>query len=152
MVQTASQSSDFAPLTPELMEIFKSCYEEGFLDRLCTLTAGYENEIEASGQAYCFSKLFVRQMVRANGRRFAKKGARIVSISPGPHLTRQVEIMDDAEREIVQNYTPMGCFGRTVDLGRVYAFVCSDTAKYITGTDILVDGGGVSTMGPWQID
>ncbi len=41
--------------------------------------------------------------------------------------------------------TPLQCYGRTSDLGSLYAFLCGDAARYITGTDILVDGGGITT-------
>ncbi|KLP02365.1 sorbitol utilization protein sou1 [Fusarium fujikuroi] len=36
---------------------------------------------------------------------------------------------------------PMGRFGETVELKGVYLFLASDASTYVTGTDILVDGG-----------
>jgi NAD(P)-dependent dehydrogenase (short-subunit alcohol dehydrogenase family) len=59
--------------------------------------------------------------------------------------------LDEDTREGNLAITPLQCYGRTSDLGCLYAFLCGDTARYITGTDILVDGGGITTYGQWRI-
>ena len=89
---------------------------------------------------------------KANTWRFARKGARIVSVSPGMHWTNHVWDLNEASRENNFSMTPLQAYGRTSDLGSVFAFLCSDSARYITGTDILVDGGGLTTFGRWEVD
>ena len=41
----------------------------------------------------------------------------------------------------------LGRLGRPEELAAVIAFLCSDQASYMTGTDILVDGGAVAALG-----
>lgn len=151
-IQTASQASYHAQASEPIMNIYKSCFEDGFIDRLCMLTASIEEPERASGSAYCLSKLFVIELCKASMLRFAKKGARIVSVSPGPHWTRHVWELSEEIQAHVKRTAPLGCFGRTTDLGSVYAFLCSDAAQYITGVDILVDGGGIASSSSWKID
>jgi|GEM_PF-524466 len=156
MIQTASQASYHTNPDENMMDVFKSCYEDGFLDRMCSLTVYLidepEDEAEANGQAYCISKRFVRELVWANTWRFAKKGARILSISPGMHWTCHVWDLSEESRQGNLNLTPLGTYGRTVDLGQIFAFFCSDTARYVTSSDILVDGGGLTSFFGWRVD
>ena len=151
MIQTASQASYHARLDDNAWKIFKSCYEDGFLDRLCALTEMYD-EYDGNGQAYCYSKRFVLEHCKASAWRFAKKGARIITVSPGMHWTCHVWDLDEDTREGNLGITPLQRYGRTSDLGCVYAFLCGDAARYITGADILVDGGGLTTFGQWRIE
>lgn len=151
MIQTASQASYHVTMNDNVWKVYKSCYEDGFLDRLCTLTEMYD-EYEGNGQAYCFSKRFVLEHCKANTWRFANKGARIVSVSPGMHWTCHVWDLDEDSREGNLSITPLQGYGRTSDLGCVFAFLCGDTARYITGADVLVDGGGLATFSQWKIN
>ncbi len=150
MIQTASQASYHVQMDDQIMKIFKSCYDNGFLDRLKTLTEDF-GEYDGNGQAYCLSKRFVIEYCKASTWRFASKGARLVTISPGTHWTRHIWDLDEDTRAGNMGVTPLQCYGRTSDLGQVYAFLCSAAARYITGMDLLVDGGGMTTFGAWRI-
>lgn len=151
MVQTASQAFRHAELTDRLLSVFMSCYQDGFLDRLTELTEIFDDEDSGNGQAYCVSKRFVYELCQANTKRFAQKGIRLVTVSPGMHWTCHVWDLDQDTIDGNLANTPLGCYGRTVDLGRIFAFLCSDTAKYMTGADVLVDGGGMTAFGKWKI-
>jgi NAD(P)-dependent dehydrogenase (short-subunit alcohol dehydrogenase family) len=150
MIQTASQASYHVHMDDHAWKVYMSCYEDGFLDRLCTLTEMYD-EYDGNGQAYCFSKRFVLEHCKASAWRFAAKGARIVTVSPGMHWTCHVWDLDEDTRDGNLGITPLQRFGRTSDLGCVFTFLCGDAARYITGADILVDGGGMTTFGKWRI-
>ena len=150
MIQTASQASYHVIMDGNVWIVYKSCYEDGFLDRLCTLTEMYDG-YDGNGQAYCFSKRFVIELCKASAWRFAEKGTRIVTVSPGMHWTCHVWDLDEDTRDGNFSITPLQRYGRTSDLGCIYAFLCGDTARYITGADILVDGGGITTYGQWRI-
>jgi 3-oxoacyl-[acyl-carrier protein] reductase len=41
---------------------------------------------------------------------------------------------------------PMGRLGEPDEFGRVAAFLCSDAAKYVTGSTVFVDGGAVTCL------
>ncbi|MBQ6651422.1 MAG: SDR family oxidoreductase [Atopobiaceae bacterium] len=158
-IETASQASYYADMDDAKLEIFKSVTSstrEEFLDAMCSITDIFiddpeEDEPEVNGQAYCFSKRFVRELANASTWRFARKGARILTISPGTHWTCHVWDLDEDSREGNHALTPLGAYGRTVDLGQIYAFAASPVAKYISGADILVDGGGTTSFGSWKL-
>ena len=69
------------------------------------------------------------------------------SLQPGLHETdrlRQLYGGDPASHR--GRGVPTGELGRPEDFGRIAAFLCSDTARFITGSAILVDGGAY--LGP----
>lgn len=70
---------------------------------------------------------------------------RVNSVSPGyvaTRLTRAV-VDDDRLRARVEARIPMGRIGTVDDVAGVVAFLCSPDAGYLTGQDIVVDGGSV---------
>ena len=62
------------------------------------------------------------------------------SIMPGSHATDRIRHLYGDEPDVSGN--PMRALGRPEDFGAVAAFLCSDQARYITGTSVVVDGGG----------
>ncbi len=64
-------------------------------------------------------------------------------ISPGPCATELNKPLLD-NPEITQFFTsriPLGRWGKPEEIGQLAVFLCSETAGFITGTDILIDGG-----------
>jgi NAD(P)-dependent dehydrogenase (short-subunit alcohol dehydrogenase family) len=70
---------------------------------------------------------------------------RVNAVSPGYVATRMTRAVvdDEALRGRVERRIPMGRIGRVEDVAGVVAFLCSDDAAYITGQDVVVDGGSV---------
>ena len=72
---------------------------------------------------------------------------RAVAVSPGWVRTQPaidyLEQADDpaAEEERVRNLHPLRRIGKPADIGALVAFLASDEASYITGTEIVIDGG-----------
>ena len=155
MINFASMAAHNLPMfPPNFTDIYKTCGEEGFEDRLMKLikvmkpglpddytTFDDAQEKDAYGAAYCVSKHFVIWYTYANVKKFAAKNMRVLSISPGTHFTRHIREMSDevAARQMALN--PLGKWGSPVDMASCCAFFCSDAAKYFTGCDILIDGG-----------
>jgi NAD(P)-dependent dehydrogenase (short-subunit alcohol dehydrogenase family) len=77
---------------------------------------------------------------------FGERGARIVSVSPGIIDTNMARQERAAEKVMVRMLavTPAGRLGEPSEVAAVVAFLASEAASYITGTDILVDGGTVA--------
>lgn len=77
-------------------------------------------------------------------REVAKDGVTVNSVLPGVHDTDRVRSLygNDAERAAAMaREIPVGRLGDPADFGRVVAFLCSESARFITGAAVPVDGG-----------
>lgn len=95
------------------------------------------------GMAYTMSKNFVVWYTKRVAMKLGKRGVRVVSISPGTFLTP----MGKLEGEDAAKFAEAGALGRAgdpVEIARMIAFMVSDDASYLTGTDILYDGGSIA--------
>jgi NAD(P)-dependent dehydrogenase (short-subunit alcohol dehydrogenase family) len=114
--------------------------DETLLDRLHEVAG---SSIENSGWAYGLAKRGVKQFVQREAVRLGPLGARICSISPGiidtPQGRQEAEVHPSMARLVRQ--TPVGRMGRPEELAAVTAFLLSDEASFLTGIDVLVDGG-----------
>ena len=78
---------------------------------------------------------------------WGSQGVRVVAVSPGWILSDAVlqgfaDAKDpEAAREKVRSSLPIGRIGEPEDVGNLVAFLASDEARYITGTEIVIDGG-----------
>ncbi len=95
--------------------------------------------------AYPLSKRAVQLYAQAMAPAFGRAGARIVSISPGIIDTEMGRKEQGAgpEMDKMISVTPLNRAGRAEDIASVVSFLVSPAACYITGTDILVDGGTI---------
>ena len=69
----------------------------------------------------------------------AKDGVTVNSVQPGVHATDRIKGIGPIEE--IAKRVPAGIIGDAADFGKVVAFLCSESAKFITGTSVLVDGG-----------
>ncbi|WP_054711486.1 SDR family oxidoreductase [Bacillus sp. JCM 19041] len=105
-----------------------------------------------SGAAYSMSKLGVLMLVEDQAWEWGQRGARIVSVSPGSINTpmgRQ-EASQQAQMKMLLEQTPLQREGESMEIAAVVAFLLSDDASYVTGTDIRVDGGTVANVAKMQ--
>jgi 3(or 17)beta-hydroxysteroid dehydrogenase len=93
--------------------------------------------------AYNASKGAVRIMTKSAAVQYAKDGIRVNSVHPGvmpPMRTSRVTAnAEQLQRMLAQ--VPMGREGRREEVGYAVLFLASDEASYITGTEVVVDGG-----------
>jgi NAD(P)-dependent dehydrogenase (short-subunit alcohol dehydrogenase family) len=94
-----------------------------------------------SGLAYSFSKAFVIWYSRKQAAAFGARGARIVSVSPGSFDTAMGKLEADHGAADLLKVSAIKRFGRPEEIAAVLAFCASEAPGYLTGTDILVDGG-----------
>jgi NAD(P)-dependent dehydrogenase (short-subunit alcohol dehydrogenase family) len=99
--------------------------------------------------SYPISKRAVIRLVAREASAFAKRGARIVSISPGLIDTGvgRSEMEASGRMDAVLSQTPLGRLGKPEEIASAAAMLCSADAAYITGCDIRVDGGTSGALG-----
>jgi NAD(P)-dependent dehydrogenase (short-subunit alcohol dehydrogenase family) len=99
--------------------------------------------VENTGIAYVWAKRGVRRLVQQEAVRLGPAGARICSVSPGIIDTPQgrQEAGEHQAMAMMVERTPLGREGRSEELAAVVAFLLSDEASFMSGVDVLVDGG-----------
>lgn len=71
----------------------------------------------------------------------AADGVTVNSIQPGSHLTDRLRSLHADQLDALAADIPAGVVGDPADFGAAAAFLCSEQARFITGTSLLVDGG-----------
>jgi len=93
--------------------------------------------------AYASSKAGLLGFTRALALELAPEGITVVGISPGPFATEiNRPLLEDpsAGRDLISR-VPLGRWGRLEEVGQLAVYLCREEAAYITGSDILIDGG-----------
>ncbi|MGU3653975.1 SDR family oxidoreductase [Mycolicibacterium sp. A43C] len=99
-----------------------------------------------SAVAYGISKNFVKWYSSAQAERFNGRGLRIVSVSPGAVDTEMGRLEEAGGADAVVSDAAVPRWGTADEMAELFAFCISDRAGYLTGTDILNDGGVVASM------
>jgi len=93
--------------------------------------------------AYSASKTALLGVTRALALELAPDGITVNGISPGPFATEMnIPLMNDPviNAQFIAKI-PLGRWGRVEEIGQLAVYLCSEDAGFITGTDILIDGG-----------
>ena len=93
--------------------------------------------------AYCASKGAVIQLTRVLAAAWGPRGIRVNAVSPGytDSPLNAHRKADPARAEAVVGRTPLGRWGKPVDVAAAVVFLASDAAAFITGQELIVDGG-----------
>jgi 3-oxoacyl-[acyl-carrier protein] reductase len=95
-----------------------------------------------AGQAnYAASKAAVSAMSRSLAKELGRRSIRVNCIAPGFIDTDMVQAMDPRIVSGVKKMVPMRRIGAPAEVARVVAFLAGPEASYITGQELVVDGG-----------
>jgi len=97
-----------------------------------------------SGVSYGISKHFVIWFAKQDAARFGKKGVRILSVSPGNFETPMGEL-EKEEADSFTKHCAIKRFGHVGEIASLFTYCVSESAGYLTGVDILCDGGLVAS-------
>lgn len=103
------------------------------------------SELYRNGMAYAISKNFVMWYSKKNAARFGQRDARILSVSPGSFDTEMGRLEEKSGSAEMVKKAALKRFGRPEEIAELLAFCASDKASYLTGVDILCDGGVIAS-------
>jgi NAD(P)-dependent dehydrogenase (short-subunit alcohol dehydrogenase family) len=148
-VLIASQAGHFvaAAATPAIDAILDAPLDADAFDRLVAIAGDLAS---SPGGAYGLAKRGVHRLAVARAAEFGAAGARIVSLSPGiidTGMGRAERVAHAAATDAIVAKTALGKrMGRPEEIASAVAFLCSDAASFVTGTDLLVDGGSTQQV------
>jgi NAD(P)-dependent dehydrogenase (short-subunit alcohol dehydrogenase family) len=108
-------------------------------------TASQLGSVASTGRApYCAAKGAIIQFTKVLALDHAKDGIRVNSLSPGAVMTdRLIKTFGSADKALaaLEPKHPLGRLGQTDEIAKAAVFLASDDASFMTGSDMLVDGG-----------
>jgi NAD(P)-dependent dehydrogenase (short-subunit alcohol dehydrogenase family) len=145
LVNVASMAAHLAPglLMPE------RAYRYAFTDPLRLIRTMVRRcrmlpESTRPGMAYSMSKHFVVWYSKRLAARVGARGGRVVSVSPGSFDTAMGRLEERSGAGAMLRFAALKRFGKVEEIAELLAFCASEKPGYLTGADILCDGGVVA--------
>ncbi|MDT5070702.1 MAG: hypothetical protein QOH82_22 [Mycobacterium sp.] len=147
IVNVASMAAHMLPedLVPTAQFPLALQDESRFMTEM-TSACGIAPEEARSGLAYAVSKSFVKWYSTSQAERFNGRGLRIVSVSPGSVDTEMGRLEEKAGAGAMVADFAVPRWGKPEEMADLLAFCAGEQAGYLTGTDILNDGGVIASM------
>ncbi len=101
----------------------------------------------ANSSIYASSKAALNSVMRTAAVELAPRQIRVNSVSPGPIATEIMNKIGLSEEQLAGinqwliSRIPLGKIGKSEDVAKMVTFFCGDAATYITGAEIVMDGG-----------
>jgi 3-oxoacyl-[acyl-carrier protein] reductase len=97
-----------------------------------------------AGQAnYAAAKAGIIGFTKATAREMAPRNITVNAIAPGFIETEMTEVLGEATRKAILETIPLGRLGQPAEVAALACFLASDSAAYITGQTMAIDGGMV---------
>ena len=129
--------------TLKLMQAYYPAMKEKGFGRIVTIGSVNQYRQHAELSVYSATKCAVMKLVEVIAKQTAPFGVTVNNISPGAIATPRNESVynDEEKRKAVEACIPMRRFGTPEDCVGAVLMLCSEQGAYITGTDIVIDGG-----------
>jgi len=108
--------------------------------RVCAITSIGVKQPIGFLLASSVARAGLTSFLKITAREVAPDGVTVNSCQPGTHWTDRVAKVVSS-KDAAANNIPVGVTGEPDDFGAAVAFLCSEQAKFITGTGLLIDGG-----------
>lgn len=142
----SSMSAHMVPPNAEVETALDDALADGLLDRLRALPG---EPLAHSGMAYAYAKKALIHYVQQYAMDWGKEGKRLLSISPGLIDTDMGKLEAESDPDTYAAMRPLIALGRdglAKEIATAALFLASADASYITGCDLLVDGGFVASV------
>jgi 3-oxoacyl-[acyl-carrier protein] reductase len=112
---------------------------KGHIVMLASITG---QQVWSGRVAYAASKGGVLALAKSCAIDLAPYGITVNSVSPGPIRTPQTaSLHNQVIQDAIRNATPMARYGEPDEVADAIAFLASDDSRFVTGHDLVVDGG-----------
>jgi NAD(P)-dependent dehydrogenase (short-subunit alcohol dehydrogenase family) len=119
----------------------RAMVEQGRGGKLCAITSGAYRSARRGASHYCASKAGLVLLCQTLALEMAEYGVNVNVVSPGFIEVGLRPGVSVPYRERIMQDVPLGHFGEPSDIAHAVAYLCSDEAKFVTGTVLTVDGG-----------
>jgi NAD(P)-dependent dehydrogenase (short-subunit alcohol dehydrogenase family) len=128
-----------------IIESLQKCFERATNPSIVIVCSNASHLIaEEQPVAYHVAKAGLRQMARYYAAILGSSRIRVNCVTPGTVLkdeSRDFYLRNRVLMRLYEHVTPLARMGTSQDLANVVGFLCSDSASFVTGQDIAVDGG-----------
>lgn len=148
IIDISSSAAYYIPasmIPEETFKLSRSDKEEFYTKMMALIEA--VDEFKRQGMAYSLSRNFVQWYVKDCAFIFAQKGIRVLSVSPGlidTDMSRQ-DMDKSGNGDVTLSYTGMGRTGVVDEIAFLFSTLVDERNSYLTGIDILCDGGCYAT-------
>jgi NAD(P)-dependent dehydrogenase (short-subunit alcohol dehydrogenase family) len=96
--------------------------------------------------AYSAAKAGIMNLTKNLAREWAPSGIRVNALRPGffPTEWNKKNFIDKEREASILSHTPMGRFGEPVELVSGAIWLASNSSSFVTGTELIIDGGFLS--------
>lgn len=151
VIDTSSMSAYLAPalVMPKRAYRLARADREAFIKKLLARTKIAPKDAQP-GLAYAISKHFVIWFAKTDAARFGAKNVRCLSVTPG-NFDTPMGALESKEADAFKQYSALKRNGKPEEIAALFTMLLDERLGFLTGTDIIMDGGvvasGVSGLG-----
>ena len=145
VIDTSSMSAYLAPqfVMPKGAYKLARTDREKFIKKLVA-RAGIAPKDARPGLAYAISKHFVIWFAKTDAARFGEKNVRCLSVTPG-NFDTPMGALESGQADVFKKYSALKRNGKPEEIAALFALLLDERLGFLTGADILMDGGVVAS-------